>query len=79
MRMSVRDSGVSMTPELIHKVFELFTQAERKSGRSQGGLGIGVLLVRRLVQLHGGHVSAESAGPGRGTRFTVCIPKLDIG
>ncbi len=79
VRMSVHDSGVGMTSELIHKAFDLFTQAERTSDRSQGGLGIGLALVRSLVQLHGGHVSAESAGPGRGTRFTVCLPKLDIG
>jgi signal transduction histidine kinase/ActR/RegA family two-component response regulator len=79
VRMSVYDNGIGMTQELIHKAFDLFTQAERTSDRSQGGLGIGLALVRSLVQLHGGHVSAESAGPGQGTRFTVCLPKLDIG
>jgi signal transduction histidine kinase/CheY-like chemotaxis protein len=79
VRMSVHDNGIGMTQELIHKAFDLFTQAERTSDRSQGGLGIGLALVRSLVQLHGGHVSAESAGPGQGTRFTVCLPKLDIG
>jgi signal transduction histidine kinase/ActR/RegA family two-component response regulator len=78
VRMSVHDNGIGMTQELIHKAFDLFTQAERTSDRSQGGLGIGLALVRSLVQLHGGHVSAESAGPGQGTRFTVCLPKLDI-
>jgi signal transduction histidine kinase/ActR/RegA family two-component response regulator len=78
VRMSVHDNGIGMTQELIHKAFDLFTQAERTSDRSQGGLGIGLALVRSLVQLHGGHVSAESAGPGQGTRFTVCLPKLDV-
>jgi signal transduction histidine kinase/CheY-like chemotaxis protein len=78
VRMSVHDNGIGMTQELISKAFDLFTQAERTSDRSQGGLGIGLALVRSLVQLHGGHVSAESAGPGKGTRFTVCLPKLDI-
>lgn len=78
VRMSVHDNGIGMTHELIHKAFDLFTQAERTSDRSQGGLGIGLALVRSLVQLHGGHVSAESTGPGQGTRFTVCLPKLDI-
>jgi signal transduction histidine kinase/ActR/RegA family two-component response regulator len=78
VRMSVQDNGIGMTQELISKAFDLFTQAERTSDRSQGGLGIGLALVRSLVQLHGGHVSAESAGPGKGTRFTVCLPKLDI-
>jgi hypothetical protein len=67
-----------MTPELIAKVFDLFIQAERASDRSQGGLGIGLALVRSLVLLHGGHVSAESAGLGRGTRFTICLPRLDV-
>ena len=79
VRVSVHDNGIGMTQELIHNAFDLFTQAERTSDRSHGGLGIGLALVRSLVQLHGGHVSAESAGPGQGTRFTVCLPKLDIG
>jgi signal transduction histidine kinase/ActR/RegA family two-component response regulator len=76
VRMTVQDNGAGMSAELIDKAFELFTQAERTADRSQGGLGIGLALVRSLVRLHDGHVTAESAGPGKGTRFTVCLPKV---
>jgi len=78
VRMAVQDNGIGMSQQLIDQAFELFSQAERTSDRSQGGLGIGLALVRSLVQLHGGHVNAESAGVGHGTRFTVCLPRLDI-
>ncbi|HEY1228849.1 MAG TPA: response regulator, partial [Ramlibacter sp.] len=56
----------------------LFTQGERTPDRSQGGLGLGLALVKSLVELHGGRVSAESAGPGQGSSFTVTLPPLDV-
>ena len=70
----VRDSGVGMPTEVVPMVFDLFTQIDRTLNRSQGGLGIGLALVRRLVDLHGGSVSAHSDGPGRGAEFTVRLP-----
>ncbi len=73
----VRDNGVGMSAELLPHVFELFSQATRSSDRSQGGLGLGLALVQRLVRLHGGRVLAESAGPGLGAAFTVTLPALD--
>jgi signal transduction histidine kinase/CheY-like chemotaxis protein len=76
VRMSVIDNGVGMSEEMLERAFELFVQAERSSDRAQGGLGIGLALVRSLVRLHGGNVFARSDGPGRGTRVTVCLPKL---
>jgi CheY-like chemotaxis protein len=76
VRMSVADNGQGMTPELIGRAFELFAQGERTLDRSQGGLGIGLALVRSVVALHGGRVFAESAGLGKGARFTICLPKV---
>ena len=70
----VRDDGMGIAPELIPRVFELFTQAERTIDRSQGGLGIGLTLVRRLVEMQGGSVEAYSDGPGRGSEFVVKLP-----
>ena len=70
----VTDSGIGMAPELLPRVFELFAQAERSLDRSQGGLGIGLALVRSIVQLHGGNVRAQSEGPGQGSRFSVDLP-----
>ena len=70
----VSDTGIGMPPELLAKVFELFTQAEQNLARSPGGLGIGLTLVRRLVEMHGGSVSAHSEGPDRGSTFTVRLP-----
>ena len=70
----VRDTGVGIPPELLPTVFELFAQVGTSLDRSQGGLGIGLALVRRLVELHGGSVGADSAGPGRGSTFTVRLP-----
>ena len=72
--LRVRDNGQGMPAELVPRVFELFAQGERTLDRTQGGLGIGLTLVQRLVQLHGGDVSAESDGPGRGSLFTVRLP-----
>jgi CheY-like chemotaxis protein len=70
----VRDNGSGIDAQLLPRVFELFVQGERSLDRSQGGLGIGLTLVRRLVELHQGHVEAESDGPGRGATFTVTLP-----
>ncbi|HVJ79734.1 MAG TPA: PAS domain S-box protein, partial [Planctomycetia bacterium] len=72
----VRDNGSGMKPELIPKVFDLFTQGERTLDRSQGGLGLGLTLVKRLVEMHGGRVAAASEGPGKGSEFTVRLPLL---
>jgi two-component system, chemotaxis family, CheB/CheR fusion protein len=70
----VADTGVGMTPEVLDRAFDLFAQADQSLDRSQGGLGIGLTLVRRLVELHRGTVTAASAGPGRGSEFTVRLP-----
>jgi signal transduction histidine kinase len=72
----VRDDGVGIPPEMLPRLFELFSQVERTIERSQGGLGIGLALVRRLVELHGGHVSVASEGAGRGSEFVVHLPIL---
>lgn len=72
--ISVRDDGIGMSQELIEQAFEMFVQGERSSDRSQGGLGIGLALVKSLVTLHGGRVTAHSAGLGKGSEFTVTLP-----
>ena len=74
--LRVEDNGYGIAPELLPRVFDLFVQGERTLDRAQGGLGIGLTLVRRLVELHGGTVSASSDGPGRGSAFTVRLPKV---
>jgi len=73
-RIVVRDNGSGIEPQLLHKVFELFVQGERALDRGQGGLGIGLTLVKRLVELHNGRVEAASDGRGRGATFTVSLP-----
>jgi signal transduction histidine kinase/DNA-binding response OmpR family regulator len=70
----VRDTGVGIARDLLPSVFDLFTQANRSLDRSLGGLGIGLTLVRRLVEMHGGSVEAHSAGPGHGSEFVVRLP-----
>ena len=72
--LRVADTGIGMSRELAMRVFEPFVQGERPLDRSYGGLGIGLTLVRRLAELHGGSASAESDGPGRGSAFTVRLP-----
>jgi CheY-like chemotaxis protein len=72
--LRVRDNGIGIAPDLLPHMFELFTQGERSPDRAQGGLGLGLALVKSLVELHGGSVSAYSAGPGRGSEFTVRLP-----
>ena len=74
--VGVRDTGMGIAPELLHDIFELFTQAERSIERSQGGLGIGLTLVRRLVEMHGGSIHAFSEGAGQGSEFIVRLPIL---
>jgi signal transduction histidine kinase/CheY-like chemotaxis protein len=71
----IGDNGIGMAPHTIEHVFDMFAQAERSSDRSQGGLGIGLALVKNLVALHGGRVAAYSEGIGKGSRFTVTLPR----
>jgi PAS domain S-box-containing protein len=75
--LSVRDNGIGMTPELIACAFELFTQAERGAERATDGLGIGLALVRGIVELFGGSVSAHSEGLGRGSEFVVVLQRAE--
>jgi PAS domain S-box-containing protein len=70
----VRDRGFGIPPEMIGKVFDLFAQVQRTVDRSEGGLGIGLSLVKSLVELHGGRIQASSAGRGRGAEFVVSLP-----
>ena len=76
VEIRIRDNGIGIRPELLRHVFELFTQLDRDDGRTQGGLGIGLALVRRLVEMHGGSVSAVSEGPGKGSEFVIRLPIL---
>ena len=73
----VRDNGIGISPELLPRIFDLFIQGEQSLDRSGGGLGIGLTLVRRLVEMHGGQVSAQSEGEGQGSEFTVRFPLKD--
>ena len=75
--LSVRDSGVGIAPDLLPRIFDLFTQAERSLDRSQGGLGIGLTLVQRLVEMHGGRVAVISQ-LGVGSEFVVRLPLLSL-
>nr|WP_216612475.1 response regulator [Myxococcus xanthus] len=70
----VQDSGIGIPPEVLPHIFELFAQADTSLERSRGGLGIGLTLVRKLIQLHGGEVTARSNGPGHGSEFVVKLP-----
>ncbi|MBI5511052.1 MAG: PAS domain S-box protein [Deltaproteobacteria bacterium] len=72
--LDVTDTGIGMDPQTLNRLFEPFAQAERSLDRSQGGLGLGLALVKGMVELHGGAVSAHSDGPGRGSRLTVSLP-----
>jgi signal transduction histidine kinase len=74
--LRVWDTGVGIAPELLPRIFDLFTQANRTLDRSQGGLGIGLSLVQKLVELHGGTVEAYSAGLGHGSEFLVRLPTI---
>lgn len=77
VEVSVEDDGVGIPADMIDTVFDMFAQVNRTLDRSQGGLGIGLALVRRLMELHGGSVRAESAGTNRGSCFTLRLPALD--
>lgn len=74
--LSVRDTGVGIPPDLLPHVFDVFVQGSSTLDRSQGGLGIGLSLVRRLAELHGGSIAAESAGALRGSTFTLRLPRI---
>jgi signal transduction histidine kinase/DNA-binding response OmpR family regulator len=75
--ITVRDRGIGIRPEMLDSVFGLFVQSDRTADRSQGGLGIGLTLVRSLVEMHGGTVVAHSEGLGRGSEFIVRLPIID--
>jgi len=72
--VSIRDSGIGIPSDMLAKVFDLFTQADRAHGRAQGGLGIGLTLARSMVDMHGGTIEARSGGPGLGSEFLVRLP-----
>ena len=74
--LRVRDSGIGITTEMQRNIFDLFVQADHSLDRTHGGLGIGLTLVRSLVELHGGTISVSSSGPGQGSEFTVRIPVI---
>jgi signal transduction histidine kinase len=70
----VRDSGIGITPQMLPHVFDLFKQVDETSPQSRSGLGVGLTIVRSLVELHGGYVDAASRGAGKGSDFTVRLP-----
>jgi signal transduction histidine kinase len=74
VELRVRDTGMGIAPELLPRLFDMFVQDDRAEDRSRGGLGIGLFLVRALVELHGGSVEARSAGPGKGSEFIIHLP-----
>ncbi|WP_165246104.1 response regulator [Paludisphaera soli] len=74
LAIAVKDSGIGIPPDQLPRMFELFAQGDRSMSRSEGGLGIGLTLVKSLVELHGGSVAAESLGIGHGSTFTVSLP-----
>jgi len=76
-RISVRDSGMGIEPELLPRIFEVFTQGAQRLDRAKGGMGIGLALVRQLVEMHGGKVEAFSAGPDLGSEFVVLLPRIE--
>jgi PAS domain S-box-containing protein len=75
-RLAVTDTGIGISPEFLPHVFEAFRQAESTTTRQHGGLGLGLAISKRLIELHGGYIRAESDGPSRGARFTVTLPLL---
>jgi two-component system CheB/CheR fusion protein len=79
VELTVRDDGIGVDPALLTHIFDLFTQAPAGLHRAKGGLGLGLALVRTLVEMHGGSVEAFSAGTGKGTEFIVTLPRLRAG
>jgi signal transduction histidine kinase/DNA-binding response OmpR family regulator len=77
VRVSVKDEGVGIAPEMLGRIFDLFVQEPQSIDRSRGGLGLGLTIVRNLVKLHGGSVNARSEGPGKGSEFVLDFPVLD--
>src|SRR3569833_1521216 len=76
VEIRIRDNGMGIPPDLMPMIFKLFTQLDRSKGAAQSGLGIGRALVQRLVEMHGGSVTAHSDGPGRGSEFAIRLPLL---
>ncbi len=75
--IAVTDNGIGISPDLLPRLFDLFVQGERALDRSQGGLGIGLSVVKRLVEMHSGRITASSAGPHRGSTFEVSLPLIE--
>lgn len=75
--VSVKDNGAGIPPDKLESIFDMFMQVDRSSERSQGGLGIGLTLVKRLTEMHGGSIEARSAGEGQGSEFVVRLPVLE--
>jgi signal transduction histidine kinase len=73
--VGIRDSGIGIAPDALPHIFDLFKQANEATPRSKSGLGIGLALVRKLVELHAGSVTAASDGIGQGSEFTVRLPR----
>jgi PAS domain S-box-containing protein len=78
LKLSVSDSGIGLTPDAMPKLFEMFSQVDSAVDRAEGGLGIGLALVKGLVALHDGTVEAASDGAGHGSTFTICLPRTGI-
>jgi len=76
--IEIKDTGIGISPDILPQIFDLFTQADHTLAHSQGGLGIGLTLVRQLVEIHGGTVTAASEGIGQGSTFTVRLPALPM-
>jgi signal transduction histidine kinase/CheY-like chemotaxis protein len=74
VQIGVRDEGVGIDAQVLPHVFDLFVQGDQSLDRAQGGLGIGLTVAKRLVELHGGRIEVASAGPGRGSEFTIALP-----
>jgi two-component system CheB/CheR fusion protein len=73
----IRDNGIGIEPAMLPHIFEAFSQSDRALAHAQGGLGLGLTLVKRLVEMHGGRVEARSDGPGKGSEFTIHLPALE--